>query len=179
MTPEGPAAGTDAADRDVAAIERAMVAITRARARRALARLSRRRSAPPGRTPALPDAVFELLDAVAAANGRGEQPTVGELAPTLGVDQPRASRLVGQAVEARLLRRGTDRRDARRAPVVLTAEGRRTLDAVSAFRRRVLGEALAAWPAADRAALARLLPRLVRDLAAVTEGSLPGPPPAG
>ena len=174
MAPEP--GGVEPADREreLAAIEGAMTALARARSRRTLARLSRRRNAPPGRRRDLPDAVFELLDAVASATARGERPTVGELAVAMGVDQPRASRLVSQAVAAGVLRRGADRRDARRSPVALTAEGRRTLASVSAFRRQVLGEATADWSAADRRALARLLPRLVRDVTAVAEGDLAG-----
>ncbi|RMI43238.1 MarR family winged helix-turn-helix transcriptional regulator [Streptomyces triticirhizae] len=162
------------AERELAAIEGALVALARSRSRRALAALARRRNAPPGRQPDLPNAVFELLDAVAAATGRGERPTVGELATALGVDQPRASRLVGQAVSAGVLRRVADRHDARRSPVALTARGRRALEGVSAFRRQVVGQATAGWSAADRRALARLLPRLVRDMAAVTEADPAG-----
>ncbi|SOD62323.1 DNA-binding transcriptional regulator, MarR family [Streptomyces zhaozhouensis] len=169
MAPERGGAEEGAGERELVAIEGAMLALSRARSRRALARLGRRRNAPPGRRPDLPNAVFELLDTVAAATGHGAGPTVGELAPLLGVDQPRASRLVSQAVAAGVLRRGADPRDARRSPVALTSEGRRTLTGVSAFRRQVLAEATADWPAADRRELARLLPRLVRDMAAVTE----------
>jgi hypothetical protein len=93
---------------DVAAIEHAMVAIRRAQTRRALARLSTRRDLRSGPHGTLPDAVFELLDAVDAATIRGSAPTVTETAAALGVDQPRASRLTGQALEAGLLRRDAD-----------------------------------------------------------------------
>ncbi|WP_214408757.1 MarR family winged helix-turn-helix transcriptional regulator [Sphaerisporangium fuscum] len=150
---------------DVAAIEQAMVAIRRSQARRALARLSRER----GGREELPDAVFELLDAVDTATARGSAPTVTEAAAALGVDQPRASRLTAQALEAGLLRRAADQADGRRSLLLLTPEGRAALDGIHAFRQRVIAEATAAWPQEDRAALARLLTRFVGDFAAVTD----------
>jgi hypothetical protein len=39
---------------------------------------------------------------------------------------------------------------------------------VHAFRRQVFGQAMADWPAADRAEFARLLARFVESLATVT-----------
>src|SRR5262245_44564456 len=143
-----------AKSRDVEAISHALVAIRRSQSRRTLARLS-------GPHP-LPDAVYELLDAVTSA------PTVTEAAAALGVDQPRASRLAAQAVEAGLIARGVDDEDGRRSPLTLTDAGRDVLDAMKAFRARMVGEAVQGWSATDRAALARLLPRFVADLAALT-----------
>ncbi|GID11216.1 MarR family winged helix-turn-helix transcriptional regulator [Actinocatenispora rupis] len=144
----------------VTEIERALVAIRRSQARRSLARLSRRRA---GRSD-VPDAVVDLLDAV---DGAGPL-TVTEAAAALGVDQPRASRLAAQALDAGLLRRGADPADGRRSPLTLAAAGRRLLDRVRAFRRDVVAEATAGWSAADRAALGRLLTRFVTDFAALT-----------
>jgi DNA-binding MarR family transcriptional regulator len=153
---------------DVAAIERAMVAIRRAQTRRALARLSARRNVRSGRHGSLPDAVFELLDIVDAVTTHGgAAPTVTEAATALGVDQPRASRLTAQALDAGLLRRGVDQADGRRSPLVLTPSGRGALDRIHAFRRRVIAEATADWGAEDRTALAQLLTRFVADIAAI------------
>ncbi|MCP2321720.1 DNA-binding MarR family transcriptional regulator [Hamadaea flava] len=156
-------------DEQVAEIEGAMVALRRAQRRRALARLSERageRDSPTGR---LPDSVFELLDAVAAAAGRGETLTVSEAATLLDVDQPRASRLTALALEAALLRRRADQRDGRRSLLVLTEDGEAVLRRIQQFRRGVVAMATRDWPAADRAALARLLPRLVADFAAIAD----------
>ena len=74
-------------------VERALTGLRRAQKRRALARLSERRGERTGPYAALPDAVFELLDAVEAAC---IAPTVTEAAGELAVDQPRASRLAAQ-----------------------------------------------------------------------------------
>jgi DNA-binding MarR family transcriptional regulator len=152
---------------DVAAIERAMVAIRRAQTRRALARLSARRNVRSGRHGSLPDAVFELLDIVDAVTTRGGAPTVTEAATALGVDQPRASRLTAQALDAGLLRRGVDQADGRRSPLMLTPSGRGALDRIHGFRRQVIAEATADWDSEDRTALAQLLTRFVADIAAV------------
>lgn len=153
---------------EIAAIEAAVVALRRAQKRRALARLSRRSGERVGAHATLPDAVFELLDALAAAAERGEQLTVTELATQLDVDQPRASRLAGQALAAGLVRRDADQHDGRRSLVVLTPDGEEVLDRIHDFRRRAVAQALAGWSDTDRAALARLLPRFVRDFGALT-----------
>ncbi len=152
----------------VARIEAALVSIRRAQTGRALARLSRRRGLREGTHASLPDAVFELLDAVAGAAERDQSPTVTEAAALLGVDQPRASRLAAQALEAGLLYRQADQRDGRRSRLALTGEGHDALARIRAFRRGVIAEATAAWTPADRAALARLLARFVRDMSAVS-----------
>lgn len=155
------------ADDDVAAIERAMVAIRRAQSRRTLARLSTRRGARTGRYAALPDAVFELLDAVDAATVDGRAPTVTETAAALGVDQPRASRLAAQALDAGLLRRVADQADGRRSLLILTRDGRAVLDRIRTFRRSIIAETIGHWTTEDRLALARLLTRFVNDIEAV------------
>ncbi|WP_431984437.1 MarR family winged helix-turn-helix transcriptional regulator [Streptomyces qinglanensis] len=153
---------------DVAALESALVALRRAQKRRALARLAERRGARTGPHAGLPDAVVELVDAVAAEDEAGSALTVTEAAAVLGVDQPRASRLAAQARDAGLLRREADQRDGRRSLLVLTGEGRALLARVREFRSSVVAEALRDWPEPDRAALARLLPRFVGDFAALT-----------
>ncbi len=154
---------------DVAAIERAMVAIRRAQTRRVLARLSTRRGVRTGRHAKLPDAVFELLDAIDTATTHGGAPTVTETATALGIDQPRASRLTTQALDAGLLRRVADQADGRRSLLTLTPSGRSALDRIHAFRQDVIAEATTRWTTEDRAALARLLSRFVDDITAVTD----------
>lgn len=154
---------------DVAAIEAAMVAVRRAQSRRRLAHLARRRGERTGPHAGLPDSVFELLDVVEAGAAVDEPPTVTEAAAILDVDQPRASRLAGQAVQAGLLRREADQRDGRRSLLVLTEEGRSVLGAIHGFRRRTIAEATSEWDPAERDVFARLLSRFVRELGAVEQ----------
>lgn len=160
-----------AASSDVADIEAAVVTLRRSYRRRAMSRLSQRRGGRPAAHAALPDAVFELLDALAAAVGDETGAlTVTEAAAALDVDQPRASRLAAQAIDAGLVRREADQRDGRRSRLVPTRQGHEALHRIRTFRQRVIAEATSGWTRADRAALAHLLNRFVRDLAAVTDG---------
>src|SRR6266542_2755038 len=118
---------------DVAAVERAMVAIRRRQSRRTLASL---------------------------AAGQGAAADAA-LAALLGVDQPRASKLVARATDQGLLRREADPRDGRRSLLVLTAAGHALLESVHRLRRGVFERAMADWPDRDRADFARLLTRFV------------------
>ena len=63
---------------------------------------------------------MRLLEALAAAS---HPLSVGEIAEAVGVDQPRASRLVQQAFQLGLVRREADPDDARRTRVALTDAG--------------------------------------------------------
>jgi DNA-binding MarR family transcriptional regulator len=85
----------------------------------------------------------------------------------MGVDQPRASRLVARAVEQGLLRREADQRDGRRAVLVPTEAGQAHLDELHAFRRSVFAEVMADWPDEDRANFGRLLTAFVRGYSAL------------
>ncbi|MEU1994770.1 MarR family winged helix-turn-helix transcriptional regulator [Nocardia gamkensis] len=127
------------------AVETAMVRIRRRQTRGALS------------DGAIPVAVFRVLDAVAD----GSADTVGALAPALGVDQPRASRLVAQAVSAGLLERVADQRDGRRSVLRLTAAGNRAVAEARKGRRTTMAAAMADWTPAERADFARLLERFV------------------
>lgn len=160
-----PAARSGGGD-EIATIEAAIVALRRSYRRRAISRLSHRRGERAGRVGALPDAVFELLDAIATADDRAL--AVTEAAVVLDVDQPRVSRLAAQAVEAGLVQRTADQHDGRRSLLVLTPQGRDALTRVRAFRQRVIAEAMKDWTVTERAALADLLTRFVRDFAALT-----------
>lgn len=143
-----------------AAVERAMVAIRRRQQRRTLARLARREQ-----VAAAPDtAVHGVLDVVEEAESAGRAATVSSVAAALGVDQPRASRLVAAAVDAGLVRRLADQADGRRALLALTAPGRDQAERVHRFRRAVFAEAMANWSDAERAEFARLLTRFVAAL---------------
>jgi DNA-binding MarR family transcriptional regulator len=133
-----------------AAVERAMVAIRRRQTRRALAGNS-----------TIDVVVLGVLDAVEANDEAGRPSTVGSLAAALGVDQPRASRLVARAIESGLLERRADQRDGRRSLLALTPAGRDKLDAVHRSRQAVFAEAMADWSVAEREQLAALLTRFL------------------
>jgi len=100
---------------------------------------------------------MRLLEALAAAS---HPLTVSEVGEAIGVDQPRASRLIQQAVELGLARREADPDDARRTRVALTDEGTKVARGFRGRRREHLSQALADFTAAERAELARLLGKL-------------------
>jgi DNA-binding MarR family transcriptional regulator len=141
----------------VADIERAMVAMRRSWTRRTLHR--RRAGAgveDPGAGSA-EGAVFQVLDAIEGASGSGAAMTVNGVADALGIDQPRASRLVARAVDAGLVRRGGDPDDGRRSVLSLTRGGTRVLAEGHRTRRETVEAALAGWSGQDRETFARLL----------------------
>ncbi|WP_341995709.1 MarR family winged helix-turn-helix transcriptional regulator [Microbacterium sp. LWH7-1.2] len=100
---------------------------------------------------------MRLLEALAAAS---HPLSVGEIADAVGVDQPRASRLVQQAVAMDLVRREADPDDARRTRVALTDTGTRLVRGFRGERREAIDSALAAFTDEERAELARLLTKL-------------------
>lgn len=100
---------------------------------------------------------LRLLEALAAASG---PLTVSALADAVGVDQPRASRLVQQCVNLGLVRREADPDDARRTRIVLTDGGDALVKGFRGDRREAVASALASFSDEERAELARLLTKL-------------------
>ncbi len=100
---------------------------------------------------------MRMLEALAAA---AHPLSVSEVGEAIGVDQPRASRLIQQAVELGLTRREADPDDARRTRIALTDEGARIVRGFRGQRREHLAQALAEFTPAERADLARLLTKL-------------------
>lgn len=100
---------------------------------------------------------LRMLEALVAAS---HPLSVSEIGEAIGVDQPRASRLVQQAVELDLARREADPDDARRTRIALTDEGRRSAQNVRDERRAALGRALDGFTEGERVELARLLTKL-------------------
>lgn len=86
--------------------------------------------------------------------------SVSEIADAIGVDQPRASRLVQQAVEMELVVREADPDDARRTRIVLTDGGRAAAGGFRGERREAVATALEGFTDEERAELARLLGKL-------------------
>lgn len=100
---------------------------------------------------------LRMLEALAAAS---DPLSVGEIAEAVGVDQPRASRLVQQSVELGLVRREADPADARRTRIALTDEGRALVRGFRDDRRDAVTRALDGFTDAERTELARLLTKL-------------------
>jgi DNA-binding MarR family transcriptional regulator len=100
---------------------------------------------------------LRLLEALAAASG---PLSISELAEAVGVDQPRASRLVQQAVQMGLVRREADPDDARRTRVALTDGGVAMVRGFRGERRTAIDSALGAFTDQERTELARLLTKL-------------------
>lgn len=98
--------------------------------------------------------LLEALDAASAPL------SVSEIAEAIGVDQPRASRLVQQGVELGVVRREADPDDARRTRVALTDAGRSLVRGFRGERREAIDAALADFTEAERVELARLLTKL-------------------
>ena len=95
-----------------------------------------------------------MLEALAAA----DQPlTVTQIAEAVGVDQPRASRLIAQSVQLELVQREPDPDDARRTRVVLTDAGRNAASGFRGRRREMIRAALEGLDAQERADFVRLL----------------------
>ena len=100
---------------------------------------------------------LRLLEALAAASA---PLSVSEIADAVGVDQPRASRLVQQAAQMGLVRREADADDARRTRVALTDSGLAIVRGFRGERRSAIDSALGAFTDEERAELARLLTKL-------------------
>jgi len=100
---------------------------------------------------------LRMLEALAAAS---HPLSVSEVGEAIGVDQPRASRLIQQAVAMGLVRREADPDDARRTRIALTEEGARVARGFRGERRERLQRALADFTDEERTELARLLTKL-------------------
>jgi DNA-binding MarR family transcriptional regulator len=166
----------DAASQDpVAAIEQALAALRHAR------RLERGPGGPPwmrggphlsgpgmhGRGGPhdgglLGAARFRMLGSLRERDGL----SVSEVADAVGVDQPRASRLVNDAAERGLVTRRPDDRDARRSVVQLTDAGRALLESVESRRRSAVAAALTGFTPEEAAIFAALFARFVAGMRA-------------
>ncbi|WP_249776561.1 MarR family winged helix-turn-helix transcriptional regulator [Leifsonia sp. C5G2] len=103
-----------------------------------------------------------MLEALEAADAEGSSLSVSGVAAAIGVDQPRASRLVQEGVERGLVRRVPDPSDARRALIQLTASGREQLTELRTHRRSAVETALAGFTPEEARTFAELFDRFVR-----------------
>ena len=105
---------------------------------------------------------IRMLEALETAEAAGSPLSISSLAQAIGVDQPRASRLVQEGVERGHVRRVPDPSDARRALIQLTAAGRSQLEEVRTHRRSAVESALAEFTPAEARTFAELFDRFVR-----------------
>lgn len=103
-------------------------------------------------------AKFRLLEALSDASA---PLSVSEIGERVGVDQPRASRLVQACVDDGLVQREADPDDARRTNVALTEAGRMLVDRARGARQGAVEQALAGFSDVEREQLAALLERFV------------------
>lgn len=96
---------------------------------------------------------MRLLEALAAA---ANPLSVSEVAEAVGVDQPRASRLIQQAAEQGLVVREPDPDDARRTRVSLTPQGAGFAKGFRGHRHELISSALDAMSDDERAEFVRL-----------------------
>lgn len=134
----------------VVTVEAAMIAIRRRQTRRALAKEAGADAS---------DGVQDVLDALE----EGPLGVTG-VAAALGVDQPRASKLVARAVASGLVRRTADQADGRRSALHLTAAGSARLAQVHRARQARFASAMADWSAEERAVFSALITRFVDGL---------------
>lgn len=105
-----------------------------------------------------------LVEAVGEPPAHGGEVTVSLVAERLGLDVSRASRLVAAAVDDGFVHRRSSRRDARRAHLELTEQGRQTWDEIVASRRDEATRRTADWSVADQRLFADLLGRFAATL---------------
>ncbi|MHB1444359.1 MAG: MarR family winged helix-turn-helix transcriptional regulator [Acidimicrobiales bacterium] len=97
-----------------------------------------------------------------------------DLAEAMGIDISTASRQVRSVAEAGLVERTCDPQDQRASRLRLTPAGRSTLARARRASQEAMSKLLITWSVADRRTLARLLDRLVEQLAAMGTAD-PGP----
>lgn len=104
-------------------------------------------------------ALFPLL--VRLGSGRA---SVAELADKVGRDYTTVSRQLAKLEELKLIERADGQGDRRRREAILSADGKRTVRAISAARRRLLSKILEQWSESDKTMLAKLMRRFADEM---------------
>lgn len=102
-------------------------------------------------------AIIRTIEALAQAT---EPLGVSDIGEAVGVDQPRASRLVQQGVARGFFVREADPADARRTRIALTERGREFAHGIRTHQRESLDTALESFSDTERSDLALLLAKL-------------------
>jgi DNA-binding MarR family transcriptional regulator len=105
-------------------------------------------------------ALFPLL----VRTGNAGALSVVELAEQVGRDHSTVSRQVAKLESLGLVTRRQGQSDQRVREAVITDDGKRAVQAITAARRRLLGKLLADWSEEDRIAMTRLNRRLADDM---------------
>lgn len=95
-----------------------------------------------------------VVQAIAAAEARSEEATIGVIAAELGIDPSTASRLVAQTEARGYLARRASQRDGRASILSRSPSGEALEQAAAAFQRQVFLAATADWSEAERQAFA-------------------------
>ena len=110
-------------------------------------------------------ALFPLLVRI----GMSKSLNISELAQQVGRDHSTVSRQTAKLEKLGLIRRTPGRVDQRVREAVISADGRRMVDAISKARRRLFGQMLADWTDAEVQTLSRLNRRLADAMSAGQE----------
>jgi DNA-binding MarR family transcriptional regulator len=94
----------------------------------------------------------------------GESLRLCDLAERLGIDSPAVTRKVQQLEHLGLVARSPDPVDGRASRLLLTGDGRRSIERLLGARRTWLEELLSEWPTTDRREFARLLQLFARTI---------------
>lgn len=116
---------------------------------------------PHGRGPGGRGRMMAVHRALAVLAASDEPMSITDLGAAIGIDQPRASRVVQMLQHEGLVRREPDPSDARRTRIVVTSRGRGHADEHRERRAAPVAEALATLDEAERRQLATLLARVV------------------
>lgn len=106
--------------------------------------------------------------------GAGGTARLTDLAELMGLDLSTVSRQVRNLEQAGLVRRSCDAQDQRVSRLHLTGAGQDTLNRARSARQDAMRKLLGAWTPEDRSALAALMGRLVRDMAAMASDQADG-----
>jgi DNA-binding MarR family transcriptional regulator len=118
---------------------------------------------------------LRVLRSIEVREGRGEAPSIRDVAADLEVEQSTASRAVTALVDRGLIGRGAHADDARRVRLSLTDDGREALAKATANRIDVVAEVVEGWPDSELVAFAGLLERFVERYEGIDESTGGGP----
>jgi DNA-binding MarR family transcriptional regulator len=103
---------------------------------------------------------LRLVRAIVRTTSDGRSPSVGELAQELGLEHSSTSRAVKGAESRGLVERTGTGNDRRRSHIALTDKGGAVLEHLTARRRHMVADMVAAWSTQDVGLIVDLLDRL-------------------
>jgi DNA-binding MarR family transcriptional regulator len=124
-------------------------------------------------TEGLGETVDEVTYPVLSGLARTGPRSAADLAIEVGLDRSGVTRRASRLAEGGLIRREPDPADGRATLLVLTEEGRRTVEVTRERLAAVIDRTLSSWPPGEARSFARGLRRFVAEGPFATE---PGPP---